>query len=134
MPDGYFLEHAALWSLPEPSAAGPEKLLEACLGIRVRVEQFHGAWLPVALARRTFLGVSNHSLGDRALLGGQAFDASAGVLLRPRGGEEMPREFFPGEAGSRHLELSSLVRAYAGEGVTVCFADSMMERKEHERS
>ncbi len=134
LPDECFLGPAALWSLPEPSAAGLEKLLETCLGLRVRVEQFHGAWLPVALARRTFLGVSNHSLGDRALLGGQAFDASAGVLILPRDGGAIPREFFPGEAGSRRAELSSLVRAYAGEGVAVCFADSMMERQEHERT
>ena len=69
------------------SALGVQQTLSGALGHRVRIAQFHGAWLPISPQDQTRLPQGRHTtgafacLGSDALIGRRTFDVMASVVV-----------------------------------------------------
>lgn len=74
---------------------------------QVAIEQFVGAWVPVALQQRTKLGQANSGLGQDFLLGSKIFDRTTqiNVVLGPLGREGYLR-FYGGGEPMQHIQTT----------------------------
>jgi type VI secretion system protein ImpH len=120
-PDHARLAFAGLLSRQVRNADGLAQLLGGFLGMKVRVEQFTGRWMPLPPAERTRIGrraasrrMSTSQLGASAVLGSAVFDRQhhfrvhIGPLSLPAFEALLP-------VGSALPAVRSLVRQYVGD-------------------
>jgi len=87
MPDDSLVHFGGLLSRHGRSVVAVERALSGALGHKVSVQQFLGAWLPIAEADRTRLPRGRNSsgrfasLGRDAVLGSRTFDVQSSVLV-----------------------------------------------------
>jgi type VI secretion system protein ImpH len=114
------LAHLAGVLGPRPrSAVALEQAIEAVFAVPAEVEQFVGAWYPVAAADRCSLGDEDGAapLGSGALAGDEVWDAHAGARIRlgPMRRAEYDA-FLP--SGRHHEALRALTRYFADDQYT----------------
>jgi type VI secretion system protein ImpH len=86
-PDSTLVFFGGLLSRTGRSASAVERILSGMLRQPVRVEQFHGEWLPVDIADRTRLPGADMPagaycrLGDDMVIGERTFDIESSVML-----------------------------------------------------
>lgn len=120
-PDHARLAFAGLLSRQVRNADGLAQLLGGFLGMKVRVEQFAGRWMPLPQAERSRIGkraasrrMSTSQLGVSAVLGAAVFDRQhhfrihIGPLSLPAFEALLP-------VGSALPALRALVRQYVGD-------------------
>lgn len=114
--DESLLYYAGLLMLQPHSAIALEHLLADYFGVRVRVDQFIGAWYDLPKHAQCELGDeerSSRQLGHGAVAGDQIWDQQSKVRLRigPLTLKRY-REFLPG--GSAYAAIQALTRFYSG--------------------
>lgn len=86
-PDATLVYFGGLLGREGRSASAVESALCGVLGYRVKVEQFHGEWLPIDKSDRTRLPVSGAPegaycrLGEDTVIGERTFDIQSSVVL-----------------------------------------------------
>jgi type VI secretion system protein ImpH len=117
VPDEALLFYSGLFSLHPRSEIALRQILWDYFDVQVEVEQFVGAWHPLAAQDQCLfdLGTTfSEQLGIGAVVGDEVFDQQSGVRVRLG---PMPIgkyvEFLPG--GSAYEPLRALVRFYAGD-------------------
>ena len=114
--DDALLYYSGLLSLHPRSAVGLEQLLGDYFDVPVTVEQFVGAWYPLATSDQCcFLFQNSYSeqVSFGAIVGDEIYDQNSGirVVLGPLSLPQY-RMFLPG--GTAHEEVQALTRLYAG--------------------
>ena len=109
------LSYSGMLARQPRTAVGLEVMLADQFGIRVRVQQFVGAWRQIDRSQWTTLGRAGHNqdLGAGAVLGTRAWDQAGRIALRigPLTLDRF-REFLPGS--QVYAEGSRLTRFYLG--------------------
>ena len=120
VPDGTLLHHVALLAPRVRSAAALGHLLAAHFAVPCAVEEFVGAWYPLAAGTQCALGLDDATtaLGVGSVVGDAAWDHQARVRVRlgPMSGARLAA-FLPGRRG--HDALRALVRYAADDAVEV---------------
>lgn len=86
-PDATLVHFGGLLGRTGRSATAVERIMSGTLGYQVKVEQFHGEWLPIDVDDRTRLpgpGVPDGAycrLGEDTVMGERTFDIQSSVLL-----------------------------------------------------
>lgn len=86
-PDATLVYFGGLLGRQARSATAVERVLSGVLGYTVRVEQFHGEWLPISEADRTRLPGADLPdgaycrLGEDMVIGARTFDIQSSVVL-----------------------------------------------------
>jgi type VI secretion system protein ImpH len=119
--DETLLFYLGLLLLPTRPAAALEQLLADYFGVAVAVEQFVGAWYPLARADQSALddaGDEPALLGAGAVVGDEVWDPQVRVRLRlgPLTRAQYA-SFLP--TGRAHAPLRALARLYVGESLDV---------------
>jgi type VI secretion system protein ImpH len=115
--DEALLFYAGLLSLPTRPAGALEQLLTDFFDVPVSVEQFVGAWYPLAQSTQSELGEENSAssqLGLGAVAGDEIWDqqSRARVRIGPLSRQQYD-EFLPG--GSAYEPLRALARLYTND-------------------
>lgn len=117
-PDEALLHYAGLFAPRPRSAAALRQLVADYFEVPAEVEQFVGAWYPLAAGTQCALGEDGPSarLGEGSVVGDEVYDQHGRVRVR-LGPLPLPRyaEFLP--TGSAHEPLRALVRLFGGEDV-----------------
>jgi type VI secretion system protein ImpH len=113
------LYYAGLLMSRQRSAAALEQLLADYFGVPVEVQQFVGAWYPLAASLRTHLSddpdPTAAPLGEGSVVGDEIWDQQASVRLRVGPLTRAQYEsFLP--RGSAYKALRELTHAYGGDG------------------
>jgi type VI secretion system protein ImpH len=121
IPDDTLLYYAGLLSLPSRPAVALEQLLADYFGVPVEVEQFVGAWYPLARAAQSALGAEGDisaQLGAGAVAGDEVWDQQGRVRIRigPLTRAQYDR-FLPG--GDAHDPLRALTRFFCNDQLDV---------------
>lgn len=106
--------YAGLLALPSRPAVALEQMLADFFGVPCEVEQFVGAWYPLAATAQTALGDQLSELGDGAVAGDGVWDQQGRVRIRI--GPLTRRrydEFLPG--GASHETLRALTRFFGND-------------------
>ncbi len=116
VPDAALLFYAGLLGMGTRPAIALEQILNDYFGVPVEIEQFVGAWHPIARADQCCLGEANGfsgQLGRGALAGRSIWDEQSRLRIRlgPLTMQQY-REFLPGESANRRLR--SLAGFYVG--------------------
>jgi type VI secretion system protein ImpH len=114
IPDESLLYYAGLLSLPSRPASALEQLVSDYFDVPCEVEQFVGAWYPLASSGQTSLGEDLSALGDGAVAGDEVWDQQGRVRLRI-GPLVRSRydEFLPG--GASYDALRALTRFFGND-------------------
>jgi type VI secretion system protein ImpH len=112
--DESLLYYAGLFSIPSRSAAALEQLVSDYFDVPCEVEQFVGAWYPLARQAQTSLGDGDGFLGGGAVAGDEVWDQQGRVRVRigPLARRRYD-EFLPG--GELHEALRALTRFFAND-------------------
>ena len=113
--DSVKLAHAGVFGRQVRNAECLQMVLSNYFGVPVRIEEFVGQWLPVAVAQRTRLGRRKgfNELGADAVIGERTWHAQSRfrVVIGPLGLTDYER-FLPRGRSSRPLH--DLIRLYVG--------------------
>ncbi len=120
----FLLGAAGLLNQRPVSGHALEQLLQARLGLKVRLEGLCGGWLDLACEQRLRLGHSSR-LGQAAVLGGRVWDQAAGIRIEigPMSLERL-RTLLPGGAG--HGDLAALVHFALGDAFDVALSLTLL--------
>jgi type VI secretion system protein ImpH len=114
--DSTLLHYVGLLSLPSRPASALEQLLGDLFDVPVEVEQFIGAWYPLASTTQSALGEGGIriSLGQGAVAGDEIWDQQARVRIRigPLARAQYDA-FLPG--GESHETLRALTRFFGND-------------------
>ena len=112
--DDALLYYSGLLALPSRPAAALEQLIADHFDVPCQIEQFVGAWYPLAVSAQTSLGDEMSGLGSGAVAGDEVWDQQGRVRVRI-GPLTRARydEFLPG--GASHDALRALTRFYAND-------------------
>lgn len=116
LPDHAKLYYAGHFGGQTRHADGLVAILRGFFGVRVRVDEFVGEWMPIAEREQTRLGLSaaTGSLGCSAVVGARVWGCQHRfrIVLGPLGLAEYT-SFLPG--GAELARLTATVRNYAGD-------------------
>jgi type VI secretion system protein ImpH len=117
MPDEALLHYVGLLALQPRSAAALEQILGDYFEVPVEVEQFVGAWYPLAPANQSQVEEGDgeaHQLGVGAVVGDEVWDQQARVRIK-LGPMDLTRyrDFLP--QGSAHEPLRAFTRFYSND-------------------
>lgn len=114
--DAALLHYAGLLSMPSRPAVALEQLLGDYFDVPVSVEQFIGAWYPLAATAQSALGEGGMrvALGDGAVAGDEIWDQQARVRIRIGPLARAAYDgFLPG--GASHDALRALTRFFGND-------------------
>jgi type VI secretion system protein ImpH len=112
--DEAMLYYAGLLSVPSRPAAALEQLVADYFDVPCEVEQFVGAWYPLAISAQTALDDGDGGLGDGAVAGDEVWDQQGRVRIRigPLARRQYD-EFLPG--GASYDALRALTRFFGND-------------------
>jgi type VI secretion system protein ImpH len=97
LPDFAKMQFAGLLAPRVKSASRLRSFLAGLLGVRVEIEEFIGAWLPLDRAEQTRLGAANSRMGEDCMLGASMYSVGDKFRVRAYTRDiEHYREFLPG--------------------------------------
>jgi type VI secretion system protein ImpH len=108
------MEFAGLLAPRVKSASRLRSFLSGLFGVRVEIEEFVGAWLPLDPGERSRLGANQSRLGDDCVLGASLFTVGDRFRVRVFA-RDLPHyeEFLPGAEFARRV--ADAVFLYVGE-------------------
>lgn len=130
LPEQAYMAYAGLfWQQPR-SAVGLQQILSSYLGVSVKIVQLRGGWRFIEREDQTAIGrtAQNQELGINTVIGKRFWSMQSGfdIEIGPLSLDKF-EAFLPGER--RFADLCSLVRFYAGEGLSFCLK---LKLKSHE--